>query len=409
MLASTCTGRSARLPLVACTLLATAIVALVPAAGAQNTPPPATASYLYVAGTWPDPVYFHASPLKDQISEFAVLATDSSLTRIGAVPNSNPAFPGGVHALAQGGPWLFVDGGASGPWLVYRIESDGSLGEGKPAITEHYPAVIALEPTGHWAIWRQDLMHGPVFNLYRVSDNGTLTDARPLPFDCFLYPLYNGTFQTGSFFDPSGTLFFALPVPSYKPACNGVYKFDAVIGGFSAAPVVAPELKQPGLSILGLDATGTHLYTALALTEVGAAHPSAEVLVFDVDPKAGAVTLHSRGEKIVGNNAVFAGGFIFAQSAPTMYVYRIDPATEKVTDTGQRAATNNGWNIMLAADANTNTLAVPVPDDNTVEVYHWDAQTGALAPAPGSPYQTGTAPWIALIVNRPLPNPPPTF
>lgn len=351
----------------------------------------AQSSILYVGSLLPDPLYFVPSNIPDELAAFRI-ESDGSLTKLGAFGSS--VFPMGFDftgGLASGGRWLFADTSLATSTdsgiREFHINSDGSLTLGADVSKAGFlVGIVAVDPSGAWLI--ANGAQGQ--QAFRIQSDGTLSPGALTPFTGRV-TITAPARGAPALFDPTGQFFIVADMNS--ATLSGVYRLDMNTGSFT---LNAPLPAEYGGRVMGFTADGRHLLQAN-----GDDHSTFDFSIFDWDPDRGTLTLHGHSQPV---NA-FAGAFatadnlIFLQANPQCEVFRFDPTTASITDTGQRFPSLTGWQFRIVADANTHTVIQGLPDNRTA-IWKYDPGSGAVTAAPGSPHPAGTVPMLMDLIHQ---------
>ena len=367
---------------------------------ASPTPTPPVVpqgTFVYVGGIAASPDSVFPTSDTDELTSYQV-QSDGSLKRLGAFDRS--ALPLAIFESAAAGPWFFTSD-AGGNCLEFRVDNTGNLVHGADISTAHLIQIAGIDPTGHWLI-ASDARGEHAF---RIQADGTLvagpdTPAPPPPPGSFPGLLSFFIMR----FDPTGNFAFArtLTVPGEDPA---VYRFNSNSGTFTRVSSL------PGLGITAVDSIFMG-FTSDGRHAIGVQKPSVgsggDVYIFDWDPNAGVLSVHSHGILNLTDVSDFfpgfmamADNFIFVEGGITdNVVLRFDPATATISDTGQRFPNDTVENGPLFADSRTHTVVGTAPGGNLVGIWKYDPTTGATQTVSGSPYPAAQNAYILQVLSH---------
>jgi 6-phosphogluconolactonase (cycloisomerase 2 family) len=332
----------------------------------------------------------------NDITGYAIDQTTGTLT---ALPGS--PFKAGTNprklTVDSAGRFAYVTNGGSNDVFIYAVDpTTGALTQSSRAYAGTQPFELLLHRTGKFAY---------VANTGSANISGYLVDAKTgelsqlagSPFVTSGVPgdttSYNGG-RAPMLLHPNGKLLF---VRSTTAKTISVFTIDPTSGGLTAAQG-SPHTTGDGAVTQALDATGRFLFVA----NHGSAPGPGSISVFAVNTDTGAMT------EVAGSPFALAGGpawvspdpsgnFLYAAgSNSVIYSMKVDP------DTGVLTPLSSGATV-LTGDTPIVTLAVPglaqpgaatfrskfayVPNaDNTISGYAIDPTSGALTPAPNSPF-----------------------
>jgi hypothetical protein len=133
-----------------------------------------------------------------------------------------------------------------------------------------------------------------------------------------------------------------------------------------------------------------------------------DVYIFDWDPNAGILSVHSHEILNLTDVSDFFPGFmamaddfIFVEGGISdNAVLRFDPATATISDTGQRFPNDAVENGPLFADPRTHTVIGTAPSGNLVGIWKYDPTSGATQTVPGSPYPAAQNAYILEVLSH---------
>lgn len=354
-------------------------------------------TFIYVGGIAASPDSVFPTSDTDELTSYQV-QPDGSLKRLGAFDRS--VLPQAIFESAAAGPWLFTCD-ASGNCLEFRVDANGNLARGADISSAHIFQIASIDPTGKWLI-ASDARGEHAF---RIQSDGTLvagpdtpgsspapgTNPGDLPF--FLLR-----------FDPTGNFAFATSMTALgeDPA---VYRFDSTNGTFTrVSSLPGPGIPVIGSSFMGFTADGRHA--------IGVQKPETgfggDVYIFDWNPNAGVLSVHSHGILNLTDVSDFFPGFmamaddfIFVEGGISdNAVLRFDPATATISDTGQRFPNDAVENGPLFADSRTHTVVATSPDGNLVGIWKYDPTSGTTSTVLGSPYPAAQNAYILEVLSH---------
>jgi hypothetical protein len=366
-----------------------------PSAPAQPPTVP-QGTFVYVGGIAASPSAVFPTTNTDVLTSYQV-QVDGSLKRLGAFDRST--LPENIFESSAAGPWLFTCDGSPN-CLEFRVDATGNLVLGTDISNAKLIQIAAIDPTGNWLI--ATTARGE--QAFRIQPDGSLvpgpqTPAPPEP-PGTLPGLLSFFIMT---FDPTGNFVFArdLTVIGEDPA---VYRFDSKNGTFTRVSALPSEgVTAIDSFFMGFTSDGRHAI-GVQKTPAGAG----DVYVFDWDPTAGSLTVHSHAILTVPDMVEFfpafmamADNLIFVAGGPTdNVVFRFDPATATISDTGQRFPNNAVENGPLRADSRTHTVVGTSPGGNLVGIWKYDPVSGTTLTVPGSPYAAAQNPYIVGVLSH---------
>ena len=363
---------------------------------AQSQPPVPQGTFVYVGGIAASPSAVFPTTDTDILTSYQV-QSDGSLKRLGAFDSS--LLPLNIFQSAAAGPWLFTCDG-SPRCLEFRVDSTGNLVRGADISGARLMEVAGIDPSGNWLF--ASTTQGE--RAFRIQSDGSLvpgpnTPAPPQPPGAFPGLL---SFHIITF-DPTGNFAFAWNATG-QTEDPGVYRFDATQGTFTRVSSLPPQgVRAIGSSFQGFTSDGRH-----AIGVVETPQGAGDVYVFDWDPGAGNLVVHSHGVLTVPDVSDFhpafmamADNFLFVEGGISdNVVFRFDPTTGTISDTGQRFPNNAVLDGPLRADARTHTVVATAPFGNLVGIWKYDSQTGATQTVSGSPYPAPQNAYILGVLSH---------
>lgn len=368
-----------------------------PASPPPQSPAVPQGTFVYVGAIAASPSAVFPTSDTDALTSYQV-QPDGSLKRLGAFDRST--LPLAIFESAAAGPWLFTcDGNAN--CLEFRVDGSGNLVRGVDISSAHLIQIAGIDPAGKWLI--ATTAHGE--QAFQIQPDGALVSGPNTPAP----PQPPGT-NPGllSFFimrfDPTGNFAFAknLTGPGEDPA---VYRFNSSTGIFTrVSSLPGPGVTAIESSFMGFTSDGKHA--------IGVQKPSSgfggDVYIFDWDPDAGALSVHSHGILNLLDVGDFypafmgmADNLIFVEGGITdNAVLRFDPATATISDTGQRFPNDAILDGPIFVDSRTHTVVGTSPGGNLVGIWKYDPQTGATQTVHGSPYPAAQNAYILEILSH---------
>ena len=361
-----------------------------PAPTPTQSPAVPQGTFVYVGGIAASPDSVFPTSDTDELTSYQV-QPDGSLKRLGAFDRS--VLPQAIFESAAAGPWLFTCD-ASGNCLEFRVDANGNLARGADISSAHIFQIAGIDPAGKWLIATTARSE----KAFQIQADGTLLPGPDTPAP----PQPPGT-NPGELsffimrFDPTGNFAFAknLTGVTEDPA---VYRFDATGGTFTRVS----SLPGPGVTaidsfFMGFTSDGRHAIGVQVLS----AGPGGDVYIFDWDPDAGVLSVHSHGiSGLFPSFIAMADNLIFVEGIPDNAVLRFDPATATITDTGQRFANDAVESGSLFADSRTHTVIGTAPGGNLVGIWKYDPASGATQTVPGSPYPAAQNAYILEVLSH---------
>jgi hypothetical protein len=331
----------------------------------------------------------------DSLASYQVQA-DGSLKKLGAFDRS--LFPAATFESVAAGPWIFTCDERP-VCMEFRVDGTGNLVRGADISNLGLHQVGAIDPTGAWLIATS--MQGE--QSFRIQANGTLLPGPKTPVPL---PQPPATPDIMSFFiiafDPTGNYVFAWDTLNLSDP-PGIFRFDNSSGTFTRTGPLLPELTAIDFHFMGFTSDGRHAI-GVQKTSTGIA---GDVYIFDWDPTAGNLSIHSHAVLNVPDVVDFFPGFmamadnlVFVQGGIDQnVVFRFDPVAGTLSDTGQRFAKDTVTaNASMRADSKTHTVFSTSEGGNLLGVWKYDPATGVTKAVPGSPFATGENPEIFGLV-----------
>lgn len=387
--------------LVACSLLfliaCNSMRMATPAPTPTQSPAVPQGTFVYVGGIAASPDSVFPTSDTDELTSYQV-QPDGSLKRLGAFDRS--VLPQAIFESAAAGPWLFTCD-ASGNCFEFRVDDTGNLMHGTDISKTHLIQIASIDPSGMWLIASD--AHGE--HAFRIQPDGTLVAGPdtpgPSPAPGTNPGLLNFFIPR---FDPTGNFAFATSMTALgeDPA---VYRFDATSGTFTrVSSLPGPGVTAGESTFMGFTSDGRHA--------IGVQKPETgfggDVYIFDWDPNAGILAVHSHailnltdvsdffpGFMAMADNFIFVEGGISDNA-----VLRFDPATATISDTGQRFPNDAVENGPLFADARTHTVIATAPGGNLVGIWKYDPTSGATQTVPGSPYPAAQNAYVLEVLSH---------
>jgi 6-phosphogluconolactonase (cycloisomerase 2 family) len=297
----------------------------------------------------------------DTISAYAIDGNTGALTPVPGSPFPQDPIPNGERpvsvAIDPSGKFVFAANYYNETVRAYQIDQDtGALTQapGSPFPAGINPESVTVDLNGQF-VYVANGYHGGNGTVSAYSIDRTSGSLTPVPGSPFAVP--NGNFFSGGSIPRSLTVHAtasgqALYVADEGRVCIWEYIIDEISGALALSPT-SPFSAPGGPYSISADSHGPYVY----LSNQYPSYPAGSVAGYAIDPVSGSLTA------IPGSP--FLGGAV-----PVGVT--VDPKGHFVFAANQGSYLTNF--------------------SGTVSAYTIDAHTGALTPAPGSPFPAGLEP-----------------
>ncbi len=337
------------------------------------------------------------------INAFTINPTTGALTPIAGSPFQNTAFTNGTAypdiAVSPDSKFLYLASSGDNSVVGFLIDPNS----GALTLIGSYPAgtgaggIPAFSPDGNYLYVVNQSTYTPTPNpaldnsvsAYSIDHTtGALTALTGSP-----YPT-GATNPTWISFRPDGK--FAYVSNSNNNGAGSVTVFSVTAGILAA--VGTPVAVGDGPADLTIDSTGTHLY-------VPNRH-SNDISVFAIDPNLGTLTAVGTGPAGAGAGPILVvleptGRFAYAASSSgnDVWTYDINPdgSLVQMTTGAVTAGPPGSEPLFINVDPSGQFAYTANNVSGGIAAWTIDQNTGVLTPIAGSPYPTGTAPFVVSI------------
>jgi uncharacterized protein (TIGR03437 family) len=290
-------------------------------------------------------LYLGDAGFKGSILAYSINASNGALTAVPGPPFPSPFSPEGL-AIDPSGKFLYATN--QNTVAAYAINaSSGALTaiQGSPFPAGGLSSRVAADPAGKFLY----VLNSGI-SVYTINaGSGALTQVAGSPFPAGTDPYGIAVHPTGKFvYLVSGNAIFALTVNTSSGALTAA----------AGSPFLVQEPNG-----LAMDPKGKFLYVTRDTPDV--------IAVYTIDSNSGALTLSS--------------SFSSVEQGPSGIA--VDP-------TGRFVYVVNHFSVGL--------LFQPNLDTDNVSAYAVNSSSGALTPAPGSPFPAGVEPTAIAIRSQPL-------
>jgi 6-phosphogluconolactonase (cycloisomerase 2 family) len=320
-------------------------------------------------------VLYVATQTPDELFAFAISSVDGSLTPLPGSPIASPAATPTAIAIDPHSAFAIVAGSGAPSLAMFALDPTTGAPVALATAATNGFAGVTLAPSGQFAYAGDTHDTDYAFAIDRATGAATLVDSVPV--------------QAGASFavvDPAGRF---LVTPGDNVSCGiAVSPIDPATGGLGTAAFYRPAACLLIAIRAAIDAGGTHLYVA----DEG----NCTIYGYPIDPTTGAVScaapVAGSGPQ-EGRDCFFdvelhpSGRWMYAALGGVVVV-GLDASTGAI---GALAAPGpntvaDGSIFRLVLDPG-GAFAYGISTNNArIYGYSIDVTSGALAPAPGSPY-----------------------